>query len=276
MKVGFFYTPNQTDQHRLALKAMRTGVSKSEDCFIQYDSKHEECDLAVTWGIHKLRLPCTETRKIIHDEQKLQGKRTMVIELGYVNRDRYYSVGYDSQNGWADFRNKDMPPDRWSLLGAELKEYRKNGDHILLCGQVPWDTSVQHVDYNQWCIDTIKTIKNSTNKPIVFRPHPLAHDAVGELPDVTVSNKASLKEDLDNCWAVVALNSNALVEAVIEGVPIFACNDGSMAQGVSNNLVDLDNPRLHDREQWAYNLAYSQWTTREMKKGLTWEHLKET
>ena len=135
MKVGFFYTPNQTDQHRLALKAMHAGVSKSEDCFIQYDSKHKECDLAVTWGIHKLGLPCTETRKITHDEQRLQGKRTMVIELGYVKRDRYYSVGYDSQNGWADFKNKDMPPDRWNSLGVELKEYRKSGDYILLCGR---------------------------------------------------------------------------------------------------------------------------------------------
>jgi hypothetical protein len=274
MKVGFFYTAAQLDEHRLALKAMQNGVSKQDETFFGYDSQYRPCDLAVTWSIYKTKLPHTKTREIIHNEQKSKNKKVIVIEKGYINRSKYYSVGYDSQNGWADFKNKDMPPDRFHNLGVKLKEYRKGGEHILLCGQVPWDTSVQHLDYEEWCRSIVGKIKKHTNRPIIFRPHPLAAGAFTQIAGAKTSNKKALEEDLEDCWAAVSYNSNALVIAAIKGIPIFACSDGSMALEISEDFVDLDNPKLYNREQWAYNIAYSQWTLDEMRSGRTWEHLK--
>jgi len=64
-----------------------------------------------------------------------------------------------------------------------------------------------------------------------------------------------------------------LVESVIEGVPVFACDKGAMSLDVSNDIIDLENPKLYNREQWAYNLAYTQWTREEMVEGLPWKHL---
>ena len=274
MKVGFFYTPEQPDVHRLALKALCSGVSKQEEVFLEYNGEYRPCDLAVTWSIYKTRLPSTKNREVIHREQKSLGKKVIVIEKGYINRNKYYSVGYDSQNGWANFRNKDMPSDRFHALGVELKEYRKRGSHILLCGQVPWDTSVQHLDYEEWCRSIVGEIKKHTNRPIIFRPHPLAAGAFTQIAGAKTSNKKTLEEDLEDCWAAVSYNSNALVLAAIKGIPIFACSDGSMALEISEDFVDLDNPKLYNREQWAYNIAYSQWTLDEMRSGRTWKHLK--
>ena len=273
--VGFFYTPNQQDEHRLALKAMYRGVSKYENCFIEYDCELKECDIAVSWGIYKKKFKWTKIRDILAVEQKLKNKKTIVIEKGYIKRDKYFSVGYDSQNGWADFKNVGMPKDRWGALGVELKDYRTKGNHILICGQVPWDTSVQHIDYKTWCQFIVNEIRRYSERPIIFRPHPLAGDNFYEsLTGVTISNKKTLKEDLENCWAAVGYNSNSLVEVIIEGIPIFAWNNGSMAWFVSNKIVDLEHPELYDRQQWAYDLAYSQWTLNEMQEGKAWQHLK--
>ena len=58
------------------------------------------------------------------------------------------------------------------------------------------------------------------------------------------------------------------------GVPVFACSDGSMVWEISEDFTDLNNPRLYNREEWAHNIAYSQWTMDEMARGLTWNHLK--
>tara|TARA_B100001939_G_scaffold148548_1_gene128550 strand:- start:459 stop:1280 length:822 start_codon:yes stop_codon:yes gene_type:complete len=273
MKIGFFYTPNQLDEHRIALKAMHGGVSKYEDCFFKYDCEHEECDVSVNWGIYKMRLPYTETRQVIHDKQQANNKKSIIIESGYLKRDKYYAVGYNGLNGRADFKNKNCSSDRWNKLGIDIKDYRSNGEHILLCGQVPWDAAVQHIDYNNWCLNIIDEIKSVTDRPIIFRPHPKV--PVGNVfTNVKMSNNTRLIDDLKNCWAVVALNSNALVESVIEGVPVFACDKGAMSLDVSNNIIDLESPVLYNREQWAYNIAYSQWTLNEMYEGDAWWHLK--
>ena len=84
MKIGFFYTPNQLDEHRIALKAMHGGVSKYEDCFFKYDCKHEECDVSINWGIYKMRLPYTETRQVIHDKQKANNKNLLSLKAGIL------------------------------------------------------------------------------------------------------------------------------------------------------------------------------------------------
>lgn len=274
MNLGFFYTPNQQEKHRIAIKSLYHGASQQENCFISYDSEYVDCDIAVTWSIYKEKLPYTITRKVIHDTQIKLNKKIIVIEMGYIHRDRYYSVGYNSQNGWADFKNINMPPDRWNALDVDLKDFRKGGDHILLCGQVPWDTAVQHVDYKKWCKEIVQQIKQHTDRPIIFRPHPLAHESISEIEGAETSNKETLKQDLKNCHAVVGFNSNALVEALIEGYPVFACDSGAMTKELSNNLKEIENPKFFDRQQWANNLAYSQWTLGEMANGATWNHLK--
>jgi hypothetical protein len=87
-------------------------------------------------------------------------------------------------------------------------------------------------------------------------------------------SRQPIEEDFKNAWAVVTFNSNSAVESVIAGIPSFVDDHGSMAFEVSNrNLIYLDDPKTPEREQWAYNLAYCQWTHEEMRSGETWAHL---
>jgi hypothetical protein len=169
-----------------------------------------------------------------------------------------------------------MPGDRWSRLNTPIKDYRSNGEHILLCGQVPWDTAVQHIDYKKWCKDIVREIKAHTDRKIIFRPHPLARKAIPQIKGTLLSNKPTIKDDLRNCWATIAFNSNSSVESVLEGIPSFVCDKGSMGWEVSNKDFSLlENPELFERKQWAHDLAYSQWTLEEMFNGQTWRHLND-
>jgi hypothetical protein len=64
------------------------------------------------------------------------------------------------------------------------------------------------------------------------------------------------------------------VEAAIDGIPVFVADAGSMARPIANeSLESIERPRMPERRQWLYDLAYSQWTAREMARGLAWEHL---
>jgi hypothetical protein len=94
------------------------------------------------------------------------------------------------------------------------------------------------------------------------------------VPGTTPSPERSFEEALEGAWACVTFSSNAAVEAALAGVPVFACDEGSMALPIANrDLSEIERPALPDREQWAFDLAYAQWTLQEFANGSCWQHL---
>jgi hypothetical protein len=243
------------------------------------DWKYEPSEIAVIFGVYKSKVPISFPRGEIFRQQRSKNKDVIVLETGYINRgdglNHHYAAGFNGLNGRADFRNQGMPDDRVMILrrqyGLRCLDWRKDGNHILLCGQVPWDASVDHVDYPSWLHFTAGQIKHRSDRPVIFRPHPQAKMS---LAGCEQSRKATLLEDLENCWAVVTFNSNSSVESIIEGVPAFTFDAGAMAKGVANHWLDqIESPQMPDRHQWLADLAYAQWTLEEMKEGKAWAHL---
>src|SRR5437899_521382 len=231
------------------------------------DWHYEPSDIAVVFGVYKSKVPISYPRGLIIAEQRARKLDVVVLETGYINRGdedfNHYAAGFNGLNGRADFRNAYSPNDRAVLLPVVLWPWRVSGEHVLLCGQVPWDASVDHINFNQWLEVTRKTLKDSTDRPVRFRPHPQIAK-----PDM------SLEEDLEDCWAVVTFNSNTAVEAAIRGVPVFAEDAGSMAYPISSKDVSkIDSPDMPERAQWLNDLAYTQWTPQEFREGEAWRHL---
>jgi len=205
--------------------------------------------------------------------QRNDNRDVVVLETGYINRGQgethHYAAGLNGLNGRANFRNEGMPDDRTRLLGVEPKPY-KQGEDVVLCGQVPWDASVDTTNHVAWLKECAAELRKYP-RPVVFRPHPSA-----SLPPMKGCkySKQPLSDDLQNAWAVVTFNSNSGVESLLEGVPVFAFDEGSMVWNVCNrSLSDIESPSLPDRAQWLNDLCYAQWTLDEMKEGLAWKHL---
>lgn len=265
MNVGVF-TPGERDPHHdKVLTAFAEGVRETGDqCFISSVEQYAPCDVAVVFGVRKKAVAYSSHRGDIFDRHQKENKPCIVIDSGYVKRDKYFMVGLNGLNGRANFKNGSCPSDRWRALDIELKPYRDDGEHILVCGQIPWDASVQDFDHPQWCLDVMEDLRARTKRPIRFRPHPLI--ATHPLPP--------LERDLQDAFAVVTFSSNTAVDAIISGIPAFAMDKGSMAWMVANrDFIYLDKPLLAPREPWAFNLAYAQWNLEEMREGKPWRHL---
>lgn len=264
MKVGVFTPFDQDELHHGVLSAFAEGVEESgDDCFIEGVEVYKPCDVAVVFGVRKKAVPISRHRGDIIDLHAKLDKPVIVIDSGYVKRDKYFMVGLNGLNGRANFKNDYSPRDRWEKLGVTLAPW-KDGAHILVCGQIPWDASVQDHNHEYWCSETVAWLKAATKRPVRFRPHPkISHQ---KLPP--------LEDELKSAHAVVTFSSNSGVDAALAGVPVFAADVGSMAWPVANKSIRLiDEPVRPPREQWAANLAYTQWTTDEMKEGKPWRHL---
>jgi len=276
MNIGIYY-PDDNEIHYKYLQAMFAGlVEHGEDAeFLPLSAYRKgDVDLAVVFGIGKRAVPASMPRAAVLAGQKEIDRDTLVLERGYIKRNQYYSCGLNGINNRALFNNDVCPPDRFEALGVELKPWRFGGNYILLIGQVPWDASVQHTDHYVWLNNTVAILREFTQRPIVFRPHPLAY-----MQDVPVAgcetSQKNIQEDIEDAFCVVTFNSNSGVDAVIEGVPAFCADHGSMIYPHgAKPLCEVEAPPSWAREQWAANIAYAQWTADEMRAGLAWAHMK--
>lgn len=235
---------------------------------------YEPSDLAVIMGVYKRFIPASYARGHVIAQQKKNGFDCLILETGYINRGdgptNHYALGWNGLNGRAEFHNKNSPPRRAASLGVTLKPWR-DGDYVLLVGQVPWDASVDFTDHRRWLEEAAHNIRALTGREIVFRPHPKA-----DLPPIEGCrySKGPLEQDLLNAHCVVTFNSNTGVDAVLNGVPVFAFDKGSMVYPVANkSWLKLESPLKPDRQQWLNDLCYAQWTPDEMRSGEAWAHI---
>lgn len=290
-KYGVFI-PNELEMHQNALSAFIDGLNALgfNHEVHPLENGYRACDVIVTFGVGKQatkRGRCLQEiidNHRVHLQDNLQDRseknlkrKHVVIERGFIQREEYYMVGWDGLNGRADFCNQRSPGNRMKQLGVTLSPWRRSGTHIVLCGQVPWDASVQHTDHIEWCRRTAVRLSELTDRPIRFRPHPMQPNAVNMTGcPVEISTNPKLDEDMVDAWAVVTFNSNAGVEATIAGVPAFAEDIGAMGYSILNHdLEKINNPEAPCRKQWLKNLAYTQWNLEEIASGQTLSHLLE-
>lgn len=207
----------------------------------------------------------------------------------------YYEIGLDGLKRYANYYNENSPNDRWLALNTPIKPWKHlatDSGNILIVCQTYHGLSSQHVNIFDWYRKTALTLRKLTDRQIIFRQHPrntkvgregrrrkdkeeILKCLGGSLSRFSFSTKPSIEEDLKEAFACIVFSSNAGVLSVLEGIPTFSCDEGSMAWDVSHHsLKFINDPKTFDREQWAYNLAYSQWNCAEMIEGKPWRHLR--
>lgn len=269
--------------------------------FYDYTEKARGCDVAVMFGswkpernrvhheirtaIYKSEIPfiCIETpllgRKVFQPNQHYR-----VGINGFLNRDAI----------WGE--DRDYPSDRFVQLGLEYNGWRKKrGKKIVVALQLAGDASLRHNDINEWCKNTVTTLRRFTDRPIEIRTHPGVSDKgwsnheelfrwflFQNIPGVSFVNGREIPwaDQILDAHCVVSYTSGMSIDAVLNGIPVIATDEGNFAWNVcERKLNNVDNLNLADADQvrqWLWNLAYCQWTPEEMEDGSCWRHLESS
>lgn len=256
--------------HRNRAEKFRKGLQKHGlDATIQHGNP-TPCDLAIMWGI--FHFP-----RVIQ-QQKRNNKDYLVWEAGYIlDRHKWKGLGYNGLNGRADFVNQNSPPDRWNKYFSPLmKPWQGDGEYILITGQVTGDASLKPVNGRVDYQTIVSQIKQFTSLPVHYRKHPHPKRPSAPCPKGAIPSKGTLEQALSKAHVVVTFNSNTCVDATLAGVPCIVLDKGAMTWDISDHHLNrVNNPSKPDRTQWAYNIAYTQWTMEEIENGEAWDHLKK-
>jgi hypothetical protein len=83
--------------------------------------------------------------------------------------------------------------------------------------------------------------------------------------------------DWSQYHAVITFNSNTMIEALHNGVPVFCGTQASAALPISEtDFTKIETPKYGDRMALFASLAYSNFTMAEMADGTAWKILNES
>ena len=196
---------------------------------------------------------------------KEKGRNWWYIDLGFIGRSNHYNLKFDgyyrvSRNAYQSNCLGEYPSDRWELLETELKPWKRGGKHILVC-PMSYNLAVHlNLDPKNWLKSIIEEISKYTDRTIMIKPK---------------SSELTLEEALLDAHCIVGFDTNALVDAVISGIPAFNLGRSAVQSVALQDLSKIESPIYPDRKPWAYALAYNQFTLKEFRDGTCWRILNE-
>ncbi len=288
---------NTKPEKRDVLRNFHLGV-KLDGISTEVESKEwKPSDLAVIQGwVHSNsnKTPHLQFRKHIIQQQHNINKHTLAIDSNlFLYRDLNNTKQYlrfslndvfpTTGNYFTDYVN----PNRWQKIkndiGLDLKPWRQQGDHILICLQRNGGWSMGNIDVMQWCNNIILELKKYTDRPIIVRAHPGDRRAKHYLklnhPNVKISNNVSILQDFLNAWSTITYNSSPGVASAIEGIPLFVTDPNpslSQAYDVANtDLSKIETPQTFERQQWIEKLSMCHFNFEDLQNGVAWNTIKE-
>ena len=243
-----------------------------------------KCDYAIIWNVYCRFKDDTMYRKKIKEFQEKNNNKLLVVELGFIKRDKYSSFGFDHISNFGNYPEFPNDTNRLDKLKIDVKElvYNNSSDkYILFCTQVPWDTQVQDIDYSKWIIDSINTLRKYTNRRIIVRNHPKHQARNGfELYDKNFFSKNNimveflnntLENDFENSYCVIAYNSTVLLDAILYGRPVLSGSNTSIISNLTikdfSTIENLTKFSKDDVTKCLSEVAYKQWSLSDFAKG---------
>lgn len=197
-----------------------------------------------------------------------QEGEVIVAENAYMGVDRAnrrrYALAGDAHNGRGCWPLGG--PERWEALGVEVKPWRTEGEHVLVCPNRSFGMPGNIMPVS-WGEDVAKRLARHTRRPIRIRPHP-----------GNGAPKVPLEQDLEGAWAVVIWSSSVGVEALVRGIPVICeapfwiCRSAASA-----DVADVEAPEWAGAGRMAalHALAWAQWSVEEIEAGTPFVYLRD-
>lgn len=242
--------------------------------------QNEQCDSFIS-GLESLGIPYVynknqnsviKTKRVAawgwRMQHLLPKHDILCLEHGYIgDRRKYTSLGWNGLNNYATFA--EYPDDngaRFKRHGGILKPWKNGGEYILILGQVKGDSSLKGQDIAPWYQRMAKEAHDHYGLPVYFRPHPVSQRRKGYESIRGLNNLGgTLDEAIAGALFTIAYNSNSCLDSVMQGVPCYAGDRGTMAWDLCmKEIAPIVYPK---REDVVSRVAWTQFDLEEIAAG---------
>jgi len=227
---------------------------------VTVDEALSDLSLLLCWaGSHKevLYQHCIENNRKFYN-----------LDTGYFDNIKRKEIIRISINNFQDQSPIiDRPDDRLKSLSLEIQDFVRGATIVI----VPPDEKILKSFKlpDNWVEKTQEEIKKYSDRPIKIRNRPDSRNT--RLLSDTFTD--FIRNDTH---VVVGYSSNALVEAVLSGIPVIALGHSATTSLMNYEISDLENiPNIDQgkRYSWLKHLSYRQFSHSELENGIAWEFL---
>lgn len=236
-------------------EAFLAGLDRAGYRVVQHGTPESSRDLLCIWNKY------TQNERDA-EAWEAAGGTVVVVENGYIGHDKqgrqHYAIACHAHNGagWWPIGTDDL---RWPRLGIDVKPWRKEGQHILVCAQRSIGSRTM-ASPPGWAETTAKRLRQLTTREVRIRPHP----GNKEPP------KVLLADDLRDAHACVIWSSGCGVHALVAGVPVFYHAPNWICEGAAIRLCEAPEAVVCDdalRMQALRRMCWAQWSVDEIAAG---------
>ncbi len=218
----------------------------------------------------------------IFESYRKRGTKYIYIDLGYWRRKLYRSdyngfhkcvlnarhpVSYFQRNRDGRRITDDTP---W------IQPWKK-GQHIVLAGMSGKGALSVGKQPMYWERSIVDKLRRITKRPIVYRPKP-SWKAFTEIHGTTLSlDPQPISDILTNAHALVTYYSNASIDALAAGVPIYTVDGIAKPFSIDSidNIEDIEKYKTCDRQQFLNDISYCHFTKDEIESGYMFRQFVE-
>lgn len=309
MKVVSYYrvvpAVNKSQEKFDILTKFIEGVNRAGDTgIINREDKLIDCDVAVIQGWQHERGKAgkhLQLRQSVIDKQLEENRYVCTADSNLFlyatpNNKPHHYLRYSFNGVFPNtgiYFDTDPDPLRWQQISQDLDikltPMKNNGKNIVFCLQREGGWSMGKRSIVEWCYQTIRAIRQHSDRQIIIRPHPKDKRAfetyIPKLEqfykndDTVKINKKnnSLDEDLQKAWAVVNHNSSSIVGPIIRGHHAFITDpESSQCREVANtDFSKIEKPDEFDRQAWLERISQFHWKFTELEDGSAWRHMRQ-
>lgn len=273
--IGVYYTETN-ERSKIVGEAMFRGIRQDTLQVELIKSRMfrppARCKAAIFYGL-------SDGLRAIFEHYRAEGKPVIFIDLGYWNRkkrtrfDGFHKLVLNSRHPTEYFQNTRHPADRFKALGVPILPWRKKGRHIIVAGMSAKGAAAEGLAAEQWERNAVAELRKHTDRPIIYRPKP---NWIGPRPifGTTMQRDVPLEHALRDAHAVVTHHSNVAVDAILAGIPAICPYGVAACMSVPDFSMIEDLAMPDGREQWAADIAYTQYSVQEMQNGVAYLYLK--
>jgi hypothetical protein len=237
----------------------------------------EDCDVACMVGVKSNELFWAHWNAKIHIVYFDKGYDRHAAP-GPVKVWEYWRVSVDAHQPTRMLERMSYSSDRLERLAWKFKPWRAKGEHVVFAGSSQkYHTFYGLSEPTKFARKVVESIQAQCKREIVYRPKPSWKEAV-PIPGTRFSQRPrNIEDELEGAHCLVTHGSNACFEAILVGVPCIILGEAVARSISSHDVQDIENIRLATEEarvQWLSNLAYCQWTQRELASGEAWQHVR--
>lgn len=215
---------------------------------------------------------CSPYIRPLIDEWVAEGRTWIYWDRGYFRRVFATDLKRGANGGYYrwhinEYQMSKLRPVnslRWKMMDQDVWNWQKDGKHIVVAA--PSDTYMKFHAIQGWVEKTVAALKQYTDRPLVIRDK-----------EMQASGKRPLHIDLKHAHCLVTHGSNAAVEAVIMGCPVFVEPAPGASAAALVGLTDLskiETPIYPDRTPWLHSLAHCQFNEGELVNGKLWRSIE--